>query len=126
MSVEVYGRVIQEWCGATGMTPWEPAEDMNVEVDGTVVGLIYNGDLDPGTLHLYFDLGHLEYPDLHKTLLQANALIEPDGHGYFALHPESGSVVYRSDLALTEQTSGSALPELLGSLLDVARQRVLA
>jgi len=108
------------------MAAWDPAEDMNVEVDGTVVGLIHDGDLDPGTLHLYFDLGYLEYPDLHKTLLQENARIEPDAGGYFALHPESGSVVYRAELSLTEQTSGSALPELIASLLAGARQRLLA
>src|SRR5262249_20204021 len=108
-----YERVIKEWCDETGMTPWALGDDMHVDIEGVTVGLIHDGSEVPETLHVYFDLGFMDYPHLHQKLLAANTVQRVEGNGYFGLHPDSGNVVYRVDVMLNDQTSGAELPAAL-------------
>ena len=110
-----YERIIGEWCEQTGMSPWGTGDNMHVDIENTTIGLIYEAEETPETLHVYVDLGAMEYPDLHQKLLTANAVGRPEGNGYFGLHPDAGTVVYRVDLALDERVSGRDLPGLLHS-----------
>jgi len=43
MNSEHYSRVIKEWCAATGMQAWVEHDDMHVEIDNTLIGLIAGG-----------------------------------------------------------------------------------
>lgn len=119
-----YPRVIQEWCTATGMETWGARDDMHVEIDDTLVGLIHGGENEPDDLHIYIDLGHLELPELHRALLEQNAQIESEDHGCFALHPLTNSIVYRTSLHLTADTNGATLPQELNHLIHTVRTRL--
>ena len=124
MNAQTYGRVIHEWCNATGMQPWATGADMHVEVGDAVVGMLYDEENAPQLLHLYVDLGHVQSYGLHTRLLQHNIALVSPGSGYFALHPEEGNVVYRVSLPLTEQTCGALLPQQLADLIAHARARL--
>lgn len=126
MSIQHYPRIIEEWCSKTGMEPWDIDANANVEIEGTTVGLIYSSEESPETLHAYIDLGPAEYPDIHKTLLELNVEEVSQGNGYFGIHPESGMVVYRVDLRLTDETDGGKLPEELWSYTQSGLERLRA
>jgi len=117
MSVENYRRVIQEWCDATGMQPWEPESDMHVDINDTTVGLIYDAEIAPDTLHAMADLGSFNFAGIETNMLKLNMLINPETSCYFELHPESGNAVYRIDVPLTPETNGATLPEHIANLL---------
>lgn len=119
-----YPRVIQEWCAATGMQAWGERDDMHVEIDDTLIGLIHGGEDEPDDLHIYIDLGHLELPDLYRNLLEQNVQIESANHGCFAIHPVTNSIVYRTSLHLTADTNGATLPQALNQLIHSARMRL--
>lgn len=124
MSSEHYSRVIQEWCTATGMPTWSEHEDMHVEIGDTLVGLIHTDTGASDALHVYIDLGHLELPELHRTLLEQNVAPQFSDQGCFGLHPLTSSIVYRTTIILTENTNGASLPQELNQLIDSIRERL--
>jgi hypothetical protein len=124
MTSDHYPRVIQEWCAATGMQTWAERDDMHVEIDDTLVGLIHGGESEPDDLYIYIDLGHLELPELYRSLLEQNVQIEPANHGCFAIHPVTNSIVYRTSLHLTADTNGASLPQELNQLIHTVRSRL--
>ena len=124
MRSDHYPKVIQEWCKATGMQPWGEREDVHVEIDDTLVGLIHGGENESDDLQIYIDLGHLELPELYRSLLEQNVQIESDKHGWFAIHPVTNSIVYRASLHLTADTNGATLPHELNQLIHSARTRL--
>ena len=124
MISEHYHRVIREWCEATGMEAWDEREDMHVEINDTLVGLIPGGENEPDALHIYLDLGHHDLPDLYASLLEANVSIDADDQGCFGLHPLTQSVVYRTKRQLGSDTDGSQLPTALDALIRSARSRL--
>lgn len=121
MNAQTYSRVINEWCEATGMQPWAPDADMHIDIENTTVGLLYDEHASPNALHVYIDLGHMELPDLHRQLLEFNMLLDSPHGGCFALHPHSGSLVYRAAIALSDDTNGAALPQHIAGLIATAR-----
>lgn len=123
MTSEHYPRVIREWCEATGMEAWDERDDMHVEINDTLVGLIPGGDEEPDTLHIYIDLGRYDAPELFPSLLAANVPLEGDDHGCFGLHPLTQSVVYRTSKQLGADTDGAALPSALDTLIQSARDK---
>ncbi len=123
MMSEHYPRVIREWCKATGMDAWDERDDVHLEINDTLVGLIHGGDDDPDTLHIYIDLGRYEVPELLPSLLAANVPVEGDDHGCFGLHPLTRSVVYRTSKHLSADTDGTVLPSALDALIRSARDK---
>ncbi|HSY28219.1 MAG TPA: CesT family type III secretion system chaperone [Burkholderiaceae bacterium] len=126
LTIETYRRVIQEWCDASGMSPWATDANMHVDINDTTIGLIYAADQAPDTLFVFVDLGVFEHPDLHRHMLELNMLIDPNKNGQFALHPESGGVVYRVDLPLTQELNGAAMPQQIAAMVDQARSLLLS
>lgn len=124
MSSEHYSRVIQEWCTATGMQAWVEHNDMHVEIGNTLIGLIHGGAQAPDALHIYIDLGHLTLPELYRSLLEQNVLLQSDDDGCFGLHPLTQSIVYRINLHLTADTNGATLPQKINRLIHSARARL--
>lgn len=123
MTSEHYSRVIREWCEATGMQAWDERDDMHVEINDTLVGLIPGGDADPDTLHIYIDLGRYDAPEILPGLLAANVPLEADDPGCFGLHPLTQSVVYRTSKRLDANTNGARLPSALDALIQSARDK---
>lgn len=121
MNAKTYTRVIHEWCETTGMQPWAPDANMHIDMENTTIGLLYNETVSPGALHVYIDLGHKNLPDLHRQLLELNMALDSPYGGCFALHPETGSLVYRAAMALSDETDGSALPQHIADLIAAAR-----
>jgi hypothetical protein len=126
MSAVIYERVIAEWCNATGMTPWAADAHMHVELEGTTVGLVFAEDVNPQVLNVYFDLGTMDFPDMNQFLLLMNIPVDTPGGGCYALHPETGSVVYRMGLELNDALDGASLPEMLYQCLLQSRARLHA
>lgn len=126
MSAELYKAVIDQWCEATGMQPWPVDDDANIDIDGTTTGLLYDAQRSPRTLHVLSDLGAYEHPDMPRYLLELNAEIEPEHGGYFAIHPTSGHVVFRLEVALADLPDGGILPSLIHTALGLARGRLLS
>lgn len=123
-SKETYRRIIREWCEATNMQPWDINDRPHMEIGGVEMALIYEEEDSPDMLHAYMDLGARNYPELHKQLLRENLVIDPMGHGHFALHPESESVVYRFVLPLSDLSNGETLPDRLAAVAMSAQQRL--
>ena len=124
MSSEHYSRVIQEWCDATGMQVWVEHNDMHVEIGDTLIGLIHGGTQAPDDLHVYIDLGHLELPELYRSLLEQNVLLQSEDQGCFGLHPVTNSIVYRTSVHLTADTNGATLPQKINQLIHLERARI--
>jgi len=124
MTSQHYPRVIREWCDATGMAAWNERDDMHIEINDTLVGLIPGGEQDPDSLHIYFDLGRYDLPDLYASLLEANVPLDSDDQGCFGLHPLTRSVVYRTKQRLGPETDGSQLPNALDVLIQAARSKL--
>ena len=118
---ENYTRVIQEWCAATGMAAWAEQDDKHVEIDDAVVALVPGGKDSPDTLHILIDLGHYDFSDLQRCLLEHNVALNSPGYGCFGLHPITGSVVYRVMLNLANDTDGFLLPHYISQLIHNAR-----
>jgi hypothetical protein len=121
MRGENYTRVIQEWCATTGMLAWSDNDDKHVEIDDAVVAFISSGDHEPDCLHVLIDLGHYDFPDLQRCLLEHNVSLDSPGHGCFGIHPTTGSVVYRVMLNLGRDTDGHFLPHHISLLIQNAR-----
>jgi hypothetical protein len=121
MRGENYTRVIQEWCATTGMLAWSDNDDKHVEIDDAVVAFIPSGDHEPDCLHVLIDLGHYDFPDLQRCLLEHNVSLDSPGHGCFGIHPTTGSVVYRVMLNLGRDTDGHFLPHHISLLIQNAR-----
>jgi hypothetical protein len=121
MRGENYTRVIQEWCATTGMLAWSDNDDKHVEIDDAVVAFIPSGDHEPDCLHVLIDLGHYDFPDLQRCLLEHNVSLDSPGHGCFGIHPTTGSVVYRVMLNLGRDTDGHFLPYHISQLIQNAR-----
>ena len=117
-------RVIEEWAAATGMPAWPIEEDMHVDIDGTLVGLVHGGSASPQTLHVYIELGSQDSPGLHRKLLELNMTVDAREAGCYCIHPQSGAIVYRSSMHLDENASGSELPARIAGLIDGARARL--
>lgn len=124
MNAQTYSRIISEWCDTTGMQPWATDADMHFEIDDTVVGMLYDELNTPQQLHLYVDLGFIQAQGLHERLLEHNIMLDAPGSGYFALHPEAGSLVYRVSLPLNDDTRGNLLPQQVSNLITAARARL--
>ena len=90
----------------------------------TVVGLIYDEELAPRILCLHLDLGRVEQVDLYRELLEANMLIAAPETGYFAVHPNSGSIVYRVNLPLTSDVDGGHLAGVILDFLELAQGKL--
>lgn len=125
MNTLTYNRVISEWCEATGMQPWAPDADMHIDIEDTTIGLLYDEDVSPQTLHVYIDLGHLQLPNLHQQLLEFNMALDGPQAGCFALHPGTGSLVYRAPIPLSDETHGATLPQYIADLIAAVRARLL-
>ena len=121
MRGENYTRVIQEWCSTTGMLAWADRNDKHVEIDDAVVALVPGGDNEPECLHVLIDLGHYDFPDLQRSLLEHNVPLDSPGHGCLGIHPTTGSVVYRVMLNLGSETNGHVLPHHISQLIQKAR-----
>ena len=124
MSNEHFSRVIKEWCSVTGMQTWPEHEDMHVEIGDTLVGLIHGGQEAPDNLHIYIDLGHIELPEIHRTLLEQNILPQLSGSGCFCVHPLTNSIVFRTSLTLSEKTNGASLPQEINQLINFVREHL--
>lgn len=124
MHRENYGRIIQEWCVATGMTVWREDEDKHVEIDGVVCGLIPGRHDEPDLMHVLIDLGHHYLPNLHQHLLEKNVPLASSDRGCFGLHPITGSVVYRTSFQLTSETDGGQLPAKISTLIQSATEQL--
>ncbi len=118
---EHYTRVIQEWCAATGMAAWAGNDDKHVEIDDAVVALVPGGNDAPDTLHILIDLGHYDFPDLQRSLLEHNVPLNSPGYGCFGIHPVTGTVVYRVMLNLANDTDGYQLPHYISQLIQNTR-----
>jgi hypothetical protein len=121
MRGENYTRVIREWCATTGMLAWGDSDDKHVEIDDAVVALVPGGNNEPDCLHVLIDLGHYDFPDLERSLLEHNVPLDSPGHGCFGIHPTTGSVVYRVMLNLESDTDGHFLPHHISQLIQNAR-----
>lgn len=124
MTSEHYSRVIREWCDATGMQAWDERDDMHLQINDTLVGLIPGSDDEPDSLNIYLDLGRYDVPDLYASLLEANVALHGDDHGCFGLHPLTQAVVYRTSRQLQADTDGSQLPSALDALIRSAKSRL--
>ena len=126
MHREHYGRVIREWCAATGMPAWSEDNDKHIEIDGIVCGLLPGDEDEPDRMHLFLDLGHYDSSGLHRHLLEQNTRLGAADHGCFGLHPVTGTVVYRTSFNLTLDTDGAQLPEKIRELIDAAQEQLAA
>jgi hypothetical protein len=126
MSIDQYSRVIDEWCNATGMSPWRTDEDMNVVIGDTTWGFIYDSIGTPDTLHVFGDLNIVDSVELNRRMLELNLSIDSHPGGTFALHPETSSMVYRLELPLTPGLDGAELPARLTALLGAARAQLFS
>ncbi|HSY26784.1 MAG TPA: hypothetical protein VK832_04735 [Burkholderiaceae bacterium] len=126
MSLENYRKVIDQWCEATGMQAWNAEHDMHVDINNTTVGLIYDEGTSPDKLHVMADMGQFNFADIQAAMLRENMQIKPGASCYFALHPDSGSAVYRMDFPLTQETDGGALPLKIATLLASAQDTLRA
>ena len=124
MQRQHYGRVIQEWCAVTGMSPWNEDDDKHIEIDGTVCGLIPGTDDEPDVMHVLIDLGPSDSVLPYQYLLEQNISLGIADHGCFGLHPVTGSIVYRAMLSLSVDTDGALLPEKIQELVISARDRL--
>ena len=121
MQGENYTRVIQEWCATTGLATWADHHDKHVEIDDAVVALMPGGNDAPDALHILIDLGHYDFPDLQRCLLEHNATLNSPGYGCFCFHPTTGTVVYRVMLNLANDADGYQLPHHISQLIHNAR-----
>jgi hypothetical protein len=123
-----YRRAIHELCRHTGIAEWEDVATLqHLDVDGTLVGLMYDDEQPDDSMQLYFDLGPAQAPDLYMRLLQANVslgMAGMTGSGYFGLHPENDAVVYRSQISLHTDATGADFAARLQECLDIGRQRL--
>ena len=103
------------------MLAWSDHDDKHVEIDDAVVALVPGGDTEPDCLHVLIDLGHYDFPDLQRSLLEHNVPLDSPGHGCFGIHPTTGSVVYRVMLNLGSDTDGHFLPHHISQLIQNAR-----
>jgi hypothetical protein len=92
-----------------------------VEIDDAVVSLVPGGNNEPDCLHVLIDLGHYDFPDLQRSLLEHNVPLDSPGHGCFGIHPTTGSVVYRVMLHLGSDADGHFLPNHISQLIQNAR-----
>ncbi|MDB5795678.1 MAG: HpaB protein [Noviherbaspirillum sp.] len=123
--IEEYRRLIQELCEFTGISHWEEVADaQHIEVDGTTVGMLVEQAPDTCRLCLYFDLGIEGHSDIYRGMLEANLAIDPEETGYFGSHPESGAIVYRVNLPLTEDISGMELALRIQDSLHAGRGKL--
>ena len=125
MSTDSYRRVIDQWCDSTGMMPWAIDADMQIDVENTTVGLLYDPESAPAALCAYIDIGLTDSPGLHKRLLELNARLGTPDRGYFALHPTSGEAIYRINIVLSDEVNGAELPVFLATAIESARARAL-
>lgn len=123
MGNEHYQRIIAEWCKATGMPAWSPAEDKHLEINDTLVGLIPGNTDHPDALHIYIDLGRYDADDIYSHLLEANLPLDASDRGCFGLHPLTRSVVYRTERQLDADTDGATLARQLEALIATVRLR---
>ena len=120
---EEFSRVIGEWCTAAGIA-CPPSAPMHFDMAGTVVAFVHEPERAPDALYILCDLGAFDFPDLHRHLLRQNGLFETEMDGYFALHPQSGNVVYRTRVPLDARTHGRELLASLPGFIDAGRQRL--
>lgn len=121
MDNPTYETVVQAWCEATGMTPWDIDTPQHVDIEGHTVGLLYD-PREPHQLDVLFELEAASRPDVLRKLLQANMHTDLPHGGCYALHPETEAVVYRLRLPLAPDTDGARLPSVLFDALAQARQ----
>jgi hypothetical protein len=120
MVLEHYQRVIKEWCLVTGMAPWDPMDDIHVEVAGNTVGLLCD-DLGR-SLNVYCNLGPWDDADKRRQLLAMN--VDLDLKGSFGMNPESEELFFRARIPLTAETDGTILPAKIGAMIEEARRRL--
>jgi hypothetical protein len=123
MHSRIYERIIEEWCSATGMEPWPAEAEVTVTIEGTPVAIVYDGEHAPSSLNFFIDTGWACSPDEFGNLLARNIQLAP-GCGHFALHPDTGNVLYRTSLELAEGVDGASLPEWLCDRAAEARIRL--
>ena len=115
MAVGDYERVIREFCLEVGIPDWARViATGHIEASGFVIGLLHDETAVPDVLFLYFDLGSSPSLQDCERLLQANTQLQagPDA-GYFGLHPEQGSVVFRVNITLDSGLSGADLAQAI-------------
>jgi hypothetical protein len=113
MQEHEYLRLIEEMCAQVGIDDSdEVTRSRHVMVDGTVVGLGLPPEGSEG-VPLLFDLGAMPLDGIERKLLQINAGPDMQDGECFAMHPQTGSIVYRSNARVTPHDGGA---QLVGSI----------
>ena len=121
MQENEYLRLIEEMCAQVGIdNSAEVTRSRHVMVDGTVVGLGLPPEDSEG-VPLLFDLGAMPHDGIERKLLQINAGADMQGGECFAMHPQTGSIVYRSNARVTQHDGGADLAESIQQLLERGR-----
>jgi hypothetical protein len=116
-----YLRLIEEMCAQVGIdNSTEVTRSRHVMVDGTVVGLGHAPEhID--SMPLLFDLGGMPHDGIERKLLQINAGPDMQDGECFAMHPQTGSIVYRTNARVTPHVSGTDLAESIQQSLERGR-----
>lgn len=121
MQENQYVRLIEEMCAQVGIdNAAEVTRSRHVMVDGTVVGLGLPPDDGEG-VPLLFDLGVMPHDGIERKLLQINAAAEMQHGECFAMHPQTGSIVYRTSANVTPHDCGADLAESIQQSLERGR-----
>lgn len=126
MQEHEYLRLIEEMCAQVGIAnSAEVARSRHVMVDGTIVGLGQPPEGGQG-MPLLFDFGAMPHDGIERKLLQINAGAHMLDGECFAMHPETGSVVYRSHARVTPQHGGADLADNIQQSLERGRSLLQA
>jgi hypothetical protein len=121
MQENEYLRLIEEMCAQVGIdNSAEVTKTRHVMVDGTIVGLGLAPEGGEG-VPLLFDLGAMPHDGIERKLLQINAGADMLDGECFAMHPQTGSVVYRSKARVTPHDGGAHLAQGIQQSLERGR-----
>jgi hypothetical protein len=121
MQENEYLRLIEEMCAQVGIDDAaEVVRTRHVMVDGTVVGLGIAPEGRQG-MPLFFDFGAVPHEGIERRLLKINAGDGVEEGECFALHPDTGSVVFRAHARVTAHASGAELAGNIQQSLERGR-----
>lgn len=117
MSNQDYRNIIREMCQYITLPSWEEVVDAQcLAINGKLVGLLFDEEIDASRMFVYFDLGGpsdgVDLP--YRTLLEANLTAAEDVTGHFGINPNNGNVTYMAFFPIEPvDTAGARLAELL-------------